>query len=92
MIGLESRFGALVAAEDVRHGKPDPEVFLIAAERLGVPPERCIVVEDVEHGIEAAHRAGMRAVGVGGVAAGDLVVGSLADLPDDAFDLLLESR
>jgi len=92
VIGLESRFGALVAAEDVRHGKPDPEVFLIAAERLGVPPERCIVVEDVEHGIEAAHRAGMRAVGVGGVAAGDLVVGSLADLPDDAFDLLLESR
>ncbi len=90
VIGLEPHFQALVAAEDVRHGKPDPEVFLTAAARLGVAPERCIVVEDIEHGIEAAHRAGMRAVGVGGVAAGDVVVRSLAELPADAFDRLLE--
>jgi HAD superfamily hydrolase (TIGR01509 family) len=90
VIGLERHFQALVAAEDVRHGKPDPEVFLTAAARLGVPPDRCIVVEDVEHGIEAAHRAGMRAVGVGGVAVGDLVVGSLAELPPGAFDRLAE--
>jgi beta-phosphoglucomutase len=92
VVGLERHFQALVAAEDVRHGKPDPEVFLTAAVRLGVPPERCIVVEDVEHGIDAAHRAGMRSVGVGGVAAGDLVVNSLADLPEDALERLLESR
>jgi len=92
VIGLESRFAALVAAEDVRHGKPDPEVFVTAASRLGVPPVRCIVVEDAAHGIEAARRAGMRGVGVGGVAAGDVVVNSLADLAEDAFDRLLESR
>jgi HAD superfamily hydrolase (TIGR01509 family) len=92
VIGLEQFFPALVAAEDVRHGKPDPEVFLTAAARLGVPPSRCVVVEDVEHGIEAAHRAGMRAVGVGGVRAGDLVAGSLAELPQDAFDRLIEGR
>jgi beta-phosphoglucomutase len=92
VIGLGRRFAALVAAEDVRHGKPDPEVFLAAAERLGVPPQRCIVVEDVDHGIEAARRAGMRAIGVGGVEAGDLVVGSLADLPEDAFERLLVGR
>jgi HAD superfamily hydrolase (TIGR01509 family) len=92
VVGLERCFGALVAAEDVRHGKPDPEVFLTAAARLGAPPARCIVVEDVEHGIEAARRAGMRTIGVGGVAAGDLVVGSLADLPADSFDRLLEAR
>lgn len=89
VIGLERYFAALVAAEDVRHGKPDPEVFLTAAARLGVPPARCVVVEDVEHGIEAAHRAGMKAIGVGGVAAGDLVVSSLADLPADAFEKLI---
>jgi len=92
VIGLAPHFQALVAAEDVRRGKPDPEVFLTAAARLGVPPVRCIVVEDVEHGIEAAHRAGMRAVGVGGVRVGDLVVKSLADLPDDAFDRLLDGE
>ena len=80
-----------MAAEDVRHGKPDPEVFLTAAARLGVPADRCVVVEDVEHGIEAAHRAGMMVIGVGGVQAGDLVVGSLADLPETAFDRLAKS-
>ncbi len=92
VLGLESRFAALVAAEDVRHGKPDPEVFLTAASRLGVPPAHCVVVEDAAHGIEAAHRAGMRGIGVGGVAVGDLVVGSLAELPDDAFDRMLDGE
>jgi len=91
VIGLERELAAIVSAEDVRHGKPDPEVFVAAAARLGVPAARCIVVEDAEHGIEAARRAGMRSVGLGGVA-GDLTVRSLPDLPADAFDRLLESR
>ena len=91
VIGLERELAAIVSAEDVRHGKPDPEVFVAAAARLGVPAARCIVVEDAEHGIEAALRAGMRSVGLGGVA-GDLTVRSLPDLPADAFDRLLESR
>ena len=92
VVGLERFFGALVAAEDVRRGKPDPEVFLTAAARLGVPPARCVVVEDAEHGIEAARRGGMKSIGVGGVGAGDLVVRSLADLPPDAFEKLLTRR
>ena len=50
----------LVTSADYAVGKPDPELFLIAAERLGVPPEHCIVVEDSEIGIEAAHAAGMK--------------------------------
>ena len=91
VIGLERVFGALVAAEDVRHGKPDPEVFLTAAERLGVPPGRCVVVEDAEHGIEAARRGGMRTVGVGGVR-GDVTVGSLAELAGDAFERLIDGE
>jgi len=54
----------LVTADDVKRGKPDPEVYLLAAERLGVAPERCIVVEDSPAGIEAALAAGMRVVAV----------------------------
>ncbi|MDP6107529.1 MAG: HAD family phosphatase [Candidatus Brocadiia bacterium] len=50
----------LVTSADYTVGKPDPELFLIAAERLGVPPDHCIVVEDSEIGIEAAHAAGMK--------------------------------
>jgi beta-phosphoglucomutase family hydrolase len=62
---LPVKFQAIVSGEEVRHGKPDPEVFLLAAERLGVPPERCTVVEDSVQGVEAAKRAGMRCIGAG---------------------------
>ncbi|MDR0358679.1 MAG: HAD-IA family hydrolase [bacterium] len=54
----------LVTADDVRHGKPDPEPFLLAAERLGVEPSRCVVFEDAPTGITAARAAGMRTVAV----------------------------
>lgn len=90
--GLAPYFAATVAAEDVRRGKPDPEVFLTAAERLGVPPGRCVVVEDAPAGIEAARRAGMRAVGLsrGSPALrADLVVRSLCELPPGAFETLV---
>lgn len=53
---------ALAASEDVTRGKPHPDLFLLAAEKLGVRPEDCIVVEDSEVGIEAARRAGMKAL------------------------------
>jgi len=79
--GLASFFQAIVSAEDVTIGKPDPQVFLTAASRLGMPANRCIVVEDATAGIEAAHRAGMRSI--------DVRVRSLADLPPDAFNSLL---
>jgi beta-phosphoglucomutase len=54
----------VVAMEDTRRGKPDPEVFLIAARRLGVAPSRCVVLEDAPVGIQAARVGGMRAIGV----------------------------
>ena len=84
----------LVGAEDVRMGKPNPEVFLVAAHRLGVSPNRCVVIEDAWAGIEAARRAGMHSVKVGGGAAhaADVVVQSLSDLPADAFDRLVGSE
>jgi beta-phosphoglucomutase len=92
-LGILHDFDALVAGEDVHEGKPAPEVFLLAAQKVGVPPALCIVVEDSPAGIEAARRAGMRAIGVGaGYAAlpADLTAPSLAELPENAFTKLLE--
>ena len=63
-LALDGMFEAIVSAEDVTKGKPDPQVFLAAAERLGVAPDRCIVVEDAAVGVQAARSAGMRCMGV----------------------------
>ena len=62
--GLISLFDVIVTADDVAHGKPAPDLFLLASERLGVAPADCIVYEDGDPGLEAARRAGMRAVDV----------------------------
>jgi len=64
IMGIQDRFDAMVTSEDVSHGKPDPEVFLKAAEKIEIPPQNCVVFEDALVGIEAAHRGGMKAVGV----------------------------
>lgn len=64
LLGLEGFFQAIVCAEDVTHGKPNPEVFLLAAQKLKMQPERCVVFEDAHVGIEAALRAGSKVVGV----------------------------
>src|SRR5499427_7130517 len=58
--GLRHRFEAVVAAEDVSRGKPDPEVYLLAASRLGVEPGHCLVFEDAVVGVRAARSAGVR--------------------------------
>lgn len=58
------RLRQFVTGDDVTRGKPDPQVFLLASERLGVPPPRCVVVEDAPAGIAAAHAAGMMAIGL----------------------------
>lgn len=62
--GLASLLPVRVSAEEVAHGKPEPDVFLEAARRLGVPPSGCVVLEDAPPGAEAARRAGMRCVAV----------------------------
>jgi HAD superfamily hydrolase (TIGR01509 family) len=91
VLGPDHPFDAIVSAEDVQNGKPAPDVFLTAAARLGVPPDHCIVVEDAAVGIEAARRAGMRSIGIGGAAkAGpDLAAAAVTNLSADAFDALL---
>jgi len=85
-------FQGIVAAEDVHRGKPDPEVYLTAAARLGASPDRCIVVEDAVAGIEGARNAGMRSIGVSPNdrhLPADVVVRSLDLLDSDAFETLL---
>jgi HAD superfamily hydrolase (TIGR01509 family) len=62
--GLEGRFAAIASLEDIDRGKPDPQIFLVAAARGGVAPRHAVVFEDAPVGIQAAKAAGMRAVGV----------------------------
>lgn len=98
MTKLKATFGAVVAMEDVVRGKPHPDVFLLAAEKLGVPPEQCVVIEDAPVGVQAAKAGGMRAVGVTFVnhhpadklreAGADRVVTSLEELDVPAIQAL----
>jgi HAD superfamily hydrolase (TIGR01509 family) len=62
--GLLEAFDVVVAGDEVTHGKPAPDMFLLAAERLGVPPEDCIVIEDSPPGVQAGVAAGMLTIGV----------------------------
>jgi beta-phosphoglucomutase len=58
-IGLAGAFDVVVTGSDVTNGKPDPEIYLLASTRLGVPPGQCLALEDAPAGIESAHNAGM---------------------------------
>lgn len=67
-VELKDAFDAISDGNNITKSKPDPEVFLKAAEYLGLPPKACMVVEDAEAGIEAAKKGGMYAAGIGGAA------------------------
>ena len=90
-LGRAERFAARVTGADVTRGKPDPQVFQLAAKKLGVVPQQCIVVEDAPAGVAAAKAAGMACVALVGTATreqlaqADLVVESLRELTADAF-------
>jgi HAD superfamily hydrolase (TIGR01509 family) len=81
---LHGAFEAIVSGDDVAHSKPDPEIYLTAAQRLGVSPAECVAIEDAPAGVEAAKRAGMRCIAVTNSVAreqlqtADLIVTSLA--------------
>ena len=87
-LGVADRFATTCSAVEVARGKPAPEVFLLAAERLGVPPTSCLVLEDSVAGVAAARAAGMRVIAVptrevadaAGFGGADLVLGSLEEL------------
>jgi HAD superfamily hydrolase (TIGR01509 family) len=90
LLEFESFFSAIVTAEDVTLGKPDPQVFLLAASRIDRSPEQCVVFEDAFVGIEAAKAGGMKVIGVAtthpaeSLRAADRAVRQLDELlPDD---------
>jgi beta-phosphoglucomutase len=64
LTGVAPLFRTMIAAEDTQRGKPDPQVFLLGAERLGVTPSRCVVMEDAVAGVQAAKAAGMKCIAV----------------------------
>jgi HAD superfamily hydrolase (TIGR01509 family) len=84
-LGIGRHFQALIAEEDAKKGKPDPEGFLVAARRVSVEPARSVVIEDAPAGLQAAKAGRMRAIGVTtthpapDLGAADLVVDSLAE-------------
>ncbi len=65
LLQIKNLFDAVVDGTMITHSKPDPEIFLLAASRLGIDPSQCVVFEDAEAGVEAAIAAGMKCVGVG---------------------------
>lgn len=83
--GLKDDFDAIIDGTRTSAAKPDPEVFLLGAQELGVQPEDCVVFEDAEAGIEAAKRAGMAVIGIGNkenLGGADAVAASLTDMLD----------
>ncbi len=100
LLGVRSRIRVVVTGADVHRGKPDPQVFQLAADRFGVAAGRCVVVEDAPDGIKAARAAGMAVVAL--VSTGrdrrllseaDLIVDSLEELSPERFrDLLAEDN
>lgn len=93
---LDAPFNAVVTGACIERGKPHPDVFLEAAQRIGIAPERCIVIEDAAPGIEAAHRAGMRCAALCSkghtpeeLAAADLLVHRLDELSPSRLQSLL---
>lgn len=85
-VNLTGLFDVIITGNDVTKGKPDPQVFLMAAEKMGVEPEGCVVFEDAVLGVEAAKRAGMKCVGIdrygkpGRLKKADLVVADLGEV------------
>jgi len=90
-LGRAEQFAARVTGADVTRGKPDPQVFQLAAEKLGVAPQQCVVVEDAPAGVAAAKAAEMACIALVGTATreqlaqADWVVDSLRDLTTDDF-------
>jgi beta-phosphoglucomutase len=91
-VNVRRYFEVLITAEDVSHGKPDPEVFLAAARKMSMSPLRCIVIEDAPAGVQGAQSAGMACIGVLTThdrLAADFVAASLLDVPYSVVGKLL---
>ncbi|UCD49360.1 MAG: HAD family phosphatase [Phycisphaerales bacterium] len=87
-----------VNGNDVTHKKPDPELFLIAAQRMGLDPARCVVIEDAPNGVQAAKAAGTKCIGVTnttpakGLSQADLICDSLEPITLQTLEMLVDGR
>ncbi|GGZ80158.1 beta-phosphoglucomutase [Algibacter mikhailovii] len=94
-VGLFDRFKGIVDGNSVSSAKPDPEVFLIGAQKLCLPPENCIVFEDAIAGVEAANRANMTSIGIGDAETlneADYNYNNLTELPQNFFNMFLAEK
>lgn len=94
-VGLFERFKGIVDGNSVSKAKPDPEVFLIGAKKLGLAPENCIVFEDAIAGVEAANKANMTSVGIGDkqtLSEADYNYNNLTELPENFFNEFLSEK
>lgn len=97
--GLDKYMKFIISGEEVQKGKPDPEIFLTAAKKLGVNPEECLVIEDAENGVKAAKAAGMKCIGLKNVDSGnqnlseaDLIVNNFKELNLNMIKSLWEKK
>jgi beta-phosphoglucomutase len=100
LTNVDSFFDAVVSMEDTQRGKPDPQVFLVGAAKLGIAPQKCLVLEDAPAGVEAAHAGGMKCIAVSFVghhsaeklcaAGAERVVRTLEDVSPAQVEQLLE--
>lgn len=81
-------FDIITTAEEVIDNKPDPEIFTLTADKLGVERKECLVIEDADSGIEAAHRAGMRVIGIGDAEGADFNVKDFSEITPEIIDRL----
>lgn len=94
-LGIENRFQAIISDKDVTQGKPSPQGFLLAAQRLGVEPRNCVVIEDAVAGVAAAKRAGMHCLAITNthpresLAGADLIVDTLEGVSINDIEGLL---
>jgi len=94
-LGISAQLSAVVTGRDVQRGKPDPQVFQLAARKLAIAPRRCVVVEDAPVGIESARRGGMPCIALAGtharenLGAADLVVDSLGAITPQVVTALV---
>lgn len=92
-VNLFNRFAGIVDGNSVSKAKPDPEVFLIGAKKLNLPPENCVVLEDAIAGVEAANKAHMISVGIGDksiLSEADFNFSNLTEIPHDFINQLIK--
>jgi len=99
ILKIKDYFSAVITASDIINHKPNPDLFLEAAKRLGIPPEKCIVIEDAESGIEATKRGNMKSIGLltkynskNNFDKADLIIKDFSELSYDKLKNLIQTK